>query len=132
MKQALERAAIDGDVQVLEALLDAGADIDSLDRYGQTALMLAAVNGRAEAVDCLIRRGAALDVAAKYNLSALMLAIVSGHEAVALRLARAGADVSRTGSGAPGFHGKTALDFARERGMDIVAAEIAARLPPGG
>jgi DNA-binding phage protein len=54
-----------------------------------------------------------------------MLAIVGGHEAVARELARAGADRTLRGSGAPGFAGKTAQDLARERGMAALAEELA-------
>ena len=46
MQDAWRKAAIGGESRVIENLLAEGADIDSLDRYGQTALMLAALHGR--------------------------------------------------------------------------------------
>jgi ankyrin repeat protein len=58
-----------------------------------------------------------LNVTAKYRLSALMLAIVAGHAEIASSLARAGADLTLQGGGAPGFAGKTAYDLAVERGI---------------
>jgi len=117
-----------GDVEAVRATIEAGVDVDSRDRHGQTALMLAAHAGHDAVVAMLIEHGAALDVTAKWGLSALMLAIVAGHPEVARRLARAGADLALRGTGGtPGFGGKTAHDLARERGMDELARELAPR-----
>jgi len=113
-----------GDVATVARLWRAGAPVDARDRYGQTALMLAAHHGHAEVVALLIDAGADLDVTAKYGLSALMLAIVAGHDECARRLARAGADRTLTGSGAPGFAGKTAYDLAVARGMTDLYADL--------
>jgi ankyrin repeat protein len=116
-----EGAARNGDVATLGRLLAAGVDIDSRDRYGQTALMRAATEGHAGAVAFLAQRGADLDHTAKYHLSALMLAIVRGHAAAARALIEAGADLSIRGGGGPGFEGKTALDLAAARGDREIA-----------
>lgn len=125
MKPEWERAAERGDTPSLAAQIDAGADIDALDRYGQSALMLAARRGHLESVRLLVRAGAALDVTARYGLSATMLAVVNHHEEVARVLASAGADLRLTGSGAPGFAGRTAADLARDRGLESLARELA-------
>ena len=101
-----------GDVPALEALLDAGADVNARDEHGQTALMNAARDGHAAMVRLLVARGADLDHTAKFNLSALMLAVISGRDAIVGILADAGADLTIAGTGAPGFAGKTALDLA--------------------
>jgi len=53
-----------------------------------------------------------------------MLAIVAGHAEIAHLLARAGADPSPRGTGAPGFANKTAYDLALERGMRDLSAEL--------
>lgn len=118
MNPGWEGAAIAGDVVAARALLQSGADINALDRFGQTALMLAAHGGHEALVEALIAHGADLNVTAKFRLSALMLAVVAGHAGIARRLARAGADRSLQGSGAPGFAGKTAYDLAVERKME--------------
>lgn len=118
------RAAKAGDVLALEDLLQAGADIDARDRYGQSALMLAARSGHLVAVEALLRHGANLNFTAKFGLSALMLAIIAGHEEIARALVRAGADLELRGTGAPGFWNKTAYDLAAERGMTALCAEI--------
>lgn len=125
MDEAWRAAAERGDAAALRAQLDAGADVNALDRYGQTALMLAARLGRAEAVDVLIAAGAELDRTAKYRLSALMLAVINDHEPVVARLLAAGADTALRGSGAPGFAGKTARDLAADLGRDTIVARLA-------
>ena len=124
MNAIWEDAIKRGDVQRILELLARGANVNALDRYGQTALMLAAHAGHREVVETLLAHRANLNVTAKYRLSALMLALVAGHEDVARTLARAGADVSLRGTGAPGFAGKTAHDLAVDRGMRELAAEL--------
>ena len=110
--QAIAKA----DVAGLTALLDAGADVNARNQHGQTGLMVAAQAGDADVVELLIGRGAALNHTAKYGLSALMLAVVNGHGPIVRLLAAAGADRTIRGSGAPGFHEKTAADLAAARG----------------
>jgi len=122
-----EAAAKRGDVAALSSMLDAGADPDSRDAHGQTALMLAAHAGHRDAVHTLVDAGAELDHSAKFGLTATMLAVVAGHEAVARLLAEAGADLRALGSGAPGFARKTAADLARDGGRE----DLALALDPG-
>ncbi len=119
-----ETASEFGNVDELRRLLATGQDVDSRDRYGQTALMRAAHGGHSDAVDWLIAHGADLDLTAKHNLSALMLAVVSGHPRIARALVKAGADTTISGSGAPGFQHRTAADLADERGDKRLAAFI--------
>lgn len=99
-------------------------NINHLDRYGQTPLMRAAHAGHRETVEALIAQRASLNVTAKFGLSALMLAVIAGHTEIAHLLAKAGADLSLRGTGAPGFAGKTAHDLAVERGMLALSAEL--------
>ena len=94
----------------------AGHTIDARDGFGQTALIRAAHAGRLEAVEWLIDHGADLDHTSKFHLSALMLAVIGSHPRVARKLVAAGADTTITGTGAPGFYGKTAADLAIDRG----------------
>lgn len=121
MREEWERAASRGDAASLAVQIDAGADLDALDRFGQSALMLAARGGHLELVRGLIRAGADLDKTAKFGLSATMLAVVNDHESVARMLAAAGANLRLVGSGAPGFAGKTASRLARGRGLEALA-----------
>ncbi len=125
MRPEWESAAKRGDASTLSAHLAAGTDVDSLDRFGQSALMLAAQRGHLEAVRVLIRAGANLDTTAKFGLSATMLAVVNHHEVVARALAAAGADLRLVGSGAPGFAGKSASQLANDRDLKALAEALA-------
>ena len=123
VRREWERAIQQGDLATMTRLIEAGEDINAKDRHGQTALMVAARDGRIEAVRTLLRHGAELDHTAKYHLTALMLAVINGRTEIVRALVDAGADRSARGSGAPGFHEKTALDLARGRERpDLVAA----------
>ena len=122
-----EDAVLRGDAEVLRDLLSRGIHPDARDRHGQTGLMLAAQGGHLTAVQLLIDHGANLNMTAKFGLSAVMLAVIAGHEEIVRVLAHAGADLALQGTGAPGFVGKTAADLAVARGMDDLAAELAAK-----
>lgn len=124
MDAAWEDAIKRGHIRIVHDLLGRGAEVDAHDRYGQTALMLASHAGHREVVETLIAHRANLNTRAKFGLSALMLAIVAGHAEVARLLAKAGADLSLQGTGAPGFAGKTAYDLAVERGMLELSEEL--------
>ncbi len=127
MRPEFERAVRAGDVVGIEEQLASGVDVNSRDRYGQTALMVAAHNGNLDVIDTLMRHGPNLDATAKYGLSALMLAILAGHERVALALVHAGADLTMRGTGAPGFSGQCAYDLAVQQNMKQLCGEITAR-----
>lgn len=118
MDREFEAALRAGDLPAVEGCLERGCKVDSLDRYGQTPLMLAVIGGSPEIAEALLSRSPDLDRTAKYNLTALMLAVIREETAIAAALIEAGADVSVVGAGAPGFSGKTALDLARERGNE--------------
>ena len=71
-----EQAIIQRDATKVRQLLAQGADINSKDAHGHTALMRAALKGDFRLAGILVEHGANLDVTAKYNLSALMLAVI--------------------------------------------------------
>jgi hypothetical protein len=119
-----ERAARRGDSTSLAAQIAAGSDVDALDRFGRSALMLTAQRGHLEAVQLLIRSGANLNRTAKFGMSATMLAVVNHHDSVARALADAGADLRLVGSGAPGFAGKNAAQLARDGGLEALARDF--------
>ncbi len=57
MKRDWQTAVERGDAVALAAMLAQGQDVDSRDRYGQTALMLTARSGCEEAVKVLVACG---------------------------------------------------------------------------
>jgi ankyrin repeat protein len=123
LKLEWDRAVHSGDVDQVRHLIREGVDINSRDRYGQTALMIAARNGQSSLVQFLVDHSADLNHTAKYHLTALMLAVVNGHPEIVRKLVRAGADLEIRGTGAPGFNGKTATDLATAQNRpDLVEA----------
>jgi ankyrin repeat protein len=117
------QAVLKGNIDYLDHLVHQGADINAKDRYGQTGLMIAAMHGLSSVVQYLVDQGAELNLTAKYHLTALMLAVINGHVEIVRTLVTAGADQSFQGSGAPGFHEKTAIDLANEQNRpDLVEA----------
>jgi ankyrin repeat protein len=124
MKADWRAAAIAGDSKTIAQLIAGGENIDSRDKYGQTALMLAALYGRDEVVGLVLAKGAQLNVTAKYRLSALMLAVINYHTGIAKQLVDAGADLKIRGSDA-GFYGKTARDLANDRDLRDLVEYIA-------
>ena len=129
MQEEWRRAVIGGDIDVIGRLLGEGQAVDSLDSYGQTALMLAAVHGQTAMVDLLLAHQAKLDVTAKFGLSALMLAIINHHTDIAATLIDHGADAALQSTGASGYFGKTASDLAKDLGSDALAEAIARKNP---
>ena len=121
MKSEWRDAISSGDLNRVCALLDQGADINSLDEHGQTALMNAAYRGDVELVRVLIQRGAKLNHTAKYRLTALMLAVINNRTEIVRLLVKAGADTTIKGSTA-GFD-RTPLEYAQEHG-NVAIVEV--------
>lgn len=122
MSREWEETVRRGDAGAVRQLIAAGQDVNALDRYGQTALMIAAHEGHSAVVSVLLEHGADLNHTAKHGLSAVMLAVIRGDAASVEALVRAGADLSIRGTGAPGFYGKTARELAAaQRRDDLVA-----------
>lgn len=115
MKKEWENAIESGKMDQVPILLDSGASIDALDRYGQTAIMKAAHGGHTEVVRLLIERGADLNHTAKFGLSALMLAVISDCPEIVQLLILGGANATLRGSSrsAP-IYDKTALELAEQ------------------
>ena len=119
MKSDWREATNSGDIGRVCALLDDGADIDSLDEHGQTALMNAVYRGDFELAAVLVEKGAGLNHTAKYRLTALMLAVIRGQAEIVRLLVKAGADTSIKGTKA-GFD-RTPIEYAQACGRtDIV------------
>src|SRR4029453_14434128 len=80
---------------VVEALIEAGADVNALLPQGQTALMMAARAGHVDAINTLVSRGA--DVKAREQVmgeTAVIWAAAEDHPDVIKALVARGADVN--------------------------------------
>ncbi len=114
---ALMWAAAEGHVDVIQALVDGGADINKLSAYQKfiepdpdkrqggfvyprlpkgrlSALHFAARDGQLAAVQALIYNGADLDIADEEGSTPAILAILNGHYEIAAALLNGGADVN--------------------------------------
>lgn len=109
-------AAFTGAADVVEDLVERGADVDARDESGYTALMYAANAGELPSVECLLDYGADVNARDAEQSTPLMFAAQHGHDEVVRRLLAAGADVK-----ARGDHGRTALDFASANGHAATA-----------
>ncbi len=96
--------------EIVEMLLNAGADVNSRNFfYESTALMCAAENGRANIVEILLNRGADVNAQDGYGNTALVYAAMYGFLDVVQMLLEYGANVD-----AQTQSGKTALMIASE------------------
>jgi ankyrin repeat protein len=100
-------------VEIIEAILDAGVNINLLTPNGHTALMAAAANNRYDTVKLLLQRGANAQLLDNTNSSALHYAAGLGVEENIIKIL-----IEQGGGVDPlvkNIHGHTAADLARQR-----------------
>ena len=83
-------AAVRGDPERMQVLLDGGGDPDGVDREGQTALALATERGYERVVMMLLERGADPNARCDGCASPLAIALERGHLHIARLLRAAG------------------------------------------
>lgn len=84
----LIRAAVQGHLDTVLALLRRGARVDIANSYGNTALIWAAMNGHAKVVELLLRYGADACAQNFKRETAMSLAVKHGREDVIAALRR--------------------------------------------
>jgi ankyrin repeat protein len=89
----LMKASMNGDLAQVKALIAAGAQINKLNGYGNTALRLAAFGGHLEIVQALITAKAELNKQNRFGLTALRSAALCRHLEIVKALVTAGADI---------------------------------------
>ena len=82
-----------GHIEIVEVLLNNGADVNAKNGCGNTALIIASENGHKEVVEMLLKKGAGLDANNWSYETALMTANENGHKEVVEMLLDYGADV---------------------------------------
>ena len=103
----LALAATNGNAEIVDALLDAGADANTASPDGATALMTAARTGRRAAVKTLLDHGAAVNIREQwFGETALMWAAAEDHPDVVQLLIDSGAELDAR---------SVPLEFARFR-----------------
>jgi len=84
--KALIKAAKNGHVDVVEELIQAGANVNFMNNWGKRALVIAAKNGHANVVKKLIQAGAQVNTFDGNGHTALDLAVMLNHVDVAREL----------------------------------------------
>ena len=108
-----------GEAEIVQALLDQGADVHAKTGGGVTALIGAADSGHEEVVALLLAHGAEPDAQAEGGYSALYLAAQNGHVGVVRALLRGGASVDMQT-----WRGATPLQVAAQQGRTEVAKTL--------
>ncbi|XP_038056116.1 kinase D-interacting substrate of 220 kDa B-like isoform X2 [Patiria miniata] len=109
---ALMCAAQAGKLELVQELLDRGADIKAIDEDKWTALIFAAKEGHLDIVKSLLAKGAEIDHTDVNGWSALMWASYKGHADVAEELLELGASPN-----VQAHHGVTPIIWAAGRGQ---------------
>eukprot|EP00803_Ostreobium_quekettii_P007331 evm.model.scf_1535.3 EVM.evm.TU.scf_1535.3 scf_1535:22230-35004(+) len=120
-KSPSHSAAVSGDSQALEALLQHGANVQAATKDGTTALHIAAAKGAAHVIPDLVTAGADKDARTCKGWSPLHAAAQTGSAATIRELLSFGADTEARTSG----HRATALHVAALRG-NLEAVEVLA------
>jgi ankyrin repeat protein len=108
---ALLRAAMFSRLEIIQALIDLGADVNVLDELDGTPLIDAVDNEDPRVMETLLRSGADPNVASGTGLTALMSAAMDGNRRAVLVLLEHGADIN-----AADLVGRTALMRAAREG----------------
>jgi len=107
-RAALSFAAANGNMQIMNLLLDHLANVEHRDRFGDTALHWASLNGQAEAVKRLLAANANINDQNGEGVTALMMAISNNRREIVRILLAAGADPT-----VEDFTGHDAVAWAR-------------------
>ncbi len=103
-KTPLHRAAYAGQIELMDWLVKAGADVNEQTASNSVALHGAAYYGQPEAVAFLIKNGADIDARNNYDYTPLLSASAGGYTDIAKVLLDAGADIN-----AKNYEGDNAL-----------------------
>ena len=107
----LTQASVDGGLEVVRVLLEGGANVESTNADGRTALHCAAYNGHLDVCRLLLDWGAKVDPVDVWEDTPLLDASSRGHLSVVQLLVKRGADVSIKSKS-----GNTARELARISG----------------
>lgn len=110
-------------LSIAQALLLAGAETELKNRSGDFPIILSVRMGFAQMTSLLVANDADLNVKDERGRTALMLAILEGQQGLADFLVDRGADLKIMDS-----RSKTAAYYAKEQGLDELAAKINLRL----
>jgi len=107
---ALHVASRNGHTEIVEMLLEEGADVNAKTKEGITALNRASEKGHTKTVARLLEKGADVNAKDSDGWTALMWASRNGHKETVKKLLKEGADVN-----AKDNWGSTAIDIASKK-----------------
>lgn len=113
---SLHTAARNGYIEIVQILLESGADPNAVNRYQNTPLHEAAFFGQVEVARLLLDAGALIDPRNNNNITPLLFAAEKGHLPVVKLLVQRGAD-----RGVRNKAGRTAQEEAEQRGKQGVS-----------
>ena len=111
----LLEAAFKGKGKLVSLILEHGADINTTNNVGKTALMLAAESGYKDIVKYLIEMRAGIDLQDKQGYTALFIAVHAGNSEIVSLLINAGSDIQIKSN-----YGNTPLILAADAGHDEI------------
>lgn len=119
--------------RVARVLLEKGADISKVSRYGLTALQMSAQAGNLSVCKLLMDAGADLEAKTPEGLTPLHLSVEKGNNGVMRALIDAGADVNgRSANGATPLHRSARLGHAgATKELLRAKADLEAKTPEG-
>ena len=103
----VHKAAVNGNLNRVKALVNAGENVNGRSRYNMTGLMAASGEGHLNVVKYLVEHGANVNARGVEGVTALMIAAQEGYLAIVKYLVEHGANVN-----ARTHDGQTALVFA--------------------
>ena len=115
-RSALMYASAYGNVETVNALIRAGADVT---HYGGASIIHAAAHGNSDIIEVLIQNGADVNTKNNSGTTALMLSSREGYVASVTVLLKAGAEVNARNN-----NGWTALMYASENGYTEVVKAL--------
>ncbi len=115
----LMAAAAQGKSELIPTILACGVNPNDGDEDGDTALLYASAADDSKSIELLLQAGARLNGTNKKGVTPLIMAAALGKENAAKTLIARGADLK-----AKAQNGYTALDYAREKKFDRIAAML--------
>jgi ankyrin repeat protein len=121
---ALHWASMNGDLELAQMLIFAGANVRATTRLGTyTPLYLASQQGRGKVIQALVKAGGDVKAGTPNGTTPLMVAAVSGEVDAVRALVEAGADVN----GKDGVRGQTPLMYAAASNRAAVIEYLASK-----